>query len=71
MSNEKVNQPHDKIIRTILDNKNEVILLINQVLKLKEHGIILEAKDIEKYNRKFITTTFENSEADIVYKVKF
>ena len=70
MTKKQVNQPHDKIIKTILDNKKEVILLLNKVLKLKEHNIILEEKDIEKYNRKFITTTFENSEADIVYKIK-
>ena len=70
MPKKLINQPHDKIIKTILDNKKEVMLLINKVLKLKEHDIILEEKDIEKYNRKFITTTFENSEADIVYKIK-
>ena len=66
----KITHPHDKIIRTILDNKEEVTLLINKMLNLEKHKKCLHTKDIEKYNRKFITTTLENSEADIVYKLK-
>lgn len=54
----------------IIDKKEEAVYLINKALKLYEKGIELEEQDIEKYNRKFITKEFKNSEADIVYKMK-
>lgn len=66
----KINQPHDKTIKTILEQKEEATYLINKVLKLPEKRIELKPEDIEKYNRKFVTKTFENSEADIIYKMK-
>ena len=53
----KITHPHDKIIKTILDNKEEVTLLINKMLNLEKHKKCLHTKDIEKYNRKFISTT--------------
>lgn len=68
--NKKINQPHDKTIRSVLDKKDEVINLIDKALKFYEKGIKLKSVDIEKYNRKFITKEFQNSEADIVYKIK-
>ncbi len=70
ISKKKINQPHDKIIKSILDKKEEAVYLINEALKLSEKGIKLKSEDIEKYNRKFITKEFKNSEADIVYKIK-
>ncbi len=70
ISKKEVNQPHDKTIKSVLDKKDEVIYLIDKALKLSEKGIKLKSVDIEKYNRKFITKEFKNSEADIVYKIK-
>ena len=68
--NKKVNQPHDKTIKTILEKNKEAAHLINKALKLKQKGLEIKPKDIEKYNRKFITKEFKNSEADIIYKMK-
>lgn len=70
ISKKKINQPHDKTIKSVLDKKEEAVNLINKALKLSEKGIKLKLEDIEKYNRKFITKEFQNSEADIVYKMK-
>lgn len=60
-----INQPHDKLYKTILDSKKQVVELINRVLNLEKK---LEEKDIEKYNSSFITSRFSNLESDIVYK---
>lgn len=61
----EVSQPHDKLYKTILDSKKQVVELINRILKLNKE---LKEKDIEKYNSSFITTRFRNLESDIVYK---
>lgn len=60
-----VNQPYDKLYKTILDSKKQVTALINRILELNKE---LKEKDIEKYNSSFITTRFRNLESDIVYK---
>lgn len=62
-----INHPYDKLFRLALDNKKEVVKLINRELKLKEKHQLTE-KDIEKYNSSFINQKFENQEADVVYK---
>ena len=64
-----INHPYDKLFRLALDNKKEVVKLINRELKLKEKHQLTE-KDIEKYNSSFINQKFENQEADVVYKKK-
>ena len=61
----EVSQPHDKLYKSILDSKKQVVELINRILKLNKE---LKEKDIEKYNSSFITTRFRNLESDIVYK---
>lgn len=61
-------QAHDKIFKEILDNKKESIYFVNEMLKLKNTKYKLEEKDIEKYNRKFITNDFSNIESDVIYK---
>ena len=60
-----VNNEHDKVFRTILDNKKEAISFINKVLNLK-----LTEKDIEKYKENYVTENLINKETDIVYKIK-
>lgn len=62
-----INNPHDKIFRKILDNKNEAINVINRIVK---DGYYVSAEEIEKYNSSYISDTLRNSEADIVYKLK-
>ena len=62
-----VHQPHDKIFKTVLDEKNQMVALLNRVLKLK---VELSEDDIEKYNNEHINYMFQNSESDVVYKMK-
>ena len=63
----KVNNPHDKIFRIYLDNREEVVKIINRKLELKKK---LEKEEIEKYNSSFVNKRYENRESDVVYKKK-
>ena len=49
----------------VLDQKEEAVKFINKTLKLN-----IKKEEIEKYNSSFISKTFQNKEADIVYKIK-
>ena len=61
------NKPHDKLIKDILKDKNEIVNLVNKFLKPNEK--IFE-KNIEKYTNSYITRRYKSKEADIVYKMK-
>ncbi len=61
----KVHQYHDKIFKEILDDKIEFINFMKRYTPYS-----LEENEVEKYNRKFITSHFTAKEADIIYKVK-
>ena len=63
----KVNNPHDKIFRIYLDNREEVAKILNRKLELKRK---LRKEDIEKYNSSFVNKKYENRESDVVYKKK-
>lgn len=65
--NKKINHIHDKTFRKILDDKKEFTIFINKIFNLEEK---LEEKDIEKYNRKFVSVDYTNQESDIIYKLK-
>ena len=65
---EKTHQYHDKVFKEILDNKKEFINFMTKYTEF-ETAKLRETK-IEKYNRKFITSSFLTKEADIIYKVK-
>ena len=60
-------QKHDKIIRDILNDKEEVVKITNKYIKPKNR---LVKEEIEKYETSYITNEFQNKEADIVYKLK-
>lgn len=62
-----VDKEHDKIFKTIFENKEEVEKFINKTLKLKNK---VKQEQLEKYNSSYITRAFQSQEADIVYKVK-
>ena len=64
--NEK-HHKHDKMFRKILNNEKEVAKLINQELDPEKE---VKAEDIEKYETKFVSSKYEDKEADIVYKLK-
>ena len=63
----QTHQPHDKIFKTILSQKNQIVNLLNRMLELK---IKLKQNDIEKYNSNYINYEFKSKESDIVYKMK-
>ena len=58
---------HDKLFREILSNKKEIVKLINKYLGPKEK---ITEEMIERYDTKFITTSYEEKESDIVFKLK-
>ena len=67
VTKKQINHPHDKIFRKVLEDKKQIIEVINDVLKLTRK---LKESEIEIYNSSFITERFENKESDIVYKMK-
>ena len=68
--NNKIQYPHDKLFKKVLDNKKEIVYFLNKELNLENTPNALQEKDIEKYNREFITGNFYKLESDIVYKIK-
>ena len=60
-------QKHDKIVRDILNDKEEVCKIINKYGQIKNKTT---KEEIEKYETSYITKNFQNKETDIVYKVK-
>ena len=64
---EEKHQKHDKIVRDILSDKEEVTKIINKYIKPKK---ILTKEEIERYETSYITRAFQNKEADIIYKLK-
>lgn len=67
VGNKQVNHEHDKVFRSVLDDKREVAIFINQTLKLKEK---ITEEQIEKYNSSFVSLEFKNQECDVIYKMK-
>ena len=66
----EVKNPHDKIFKDVLDDKKEVVTFLNRMLKLEQTQYALQEKDLEKYNREFITDNFQSIESDVIYKKK-
>ena len=60
-------KPHDKLIKNILKDKNELANLVNQFLKPRQ---ILKSENLEKYTNSYITKKYKSKEADMVYKMK-
>lgn len=58
---------NDKLFREILNNKKEIIKLLNKYLKPEKE---LTEEMIEKYDTKFITSRYEERQADIIFKIK-
>ena len=64
---EKQYHKHDKLFGEILNRNKEIVKLINKYVKPKEK---LTEEMIEKYETKYITSTYDKRESDIVYKLK-
>ena len=67
VSNLNKHHKHDKLFKQILNNKDEVAKLINQELDPEEK---IKPEDLEKYETHYITSLYDEKEADIVYKIK-
>lgn len=69
LTNKAINKKHDKLFRDLLDNKKEFKLFLTNFTDFfnKED---LSLKELEKYNRNFITKEYKERFADIVYKIK-
>lgn len=65
---DETHQYKDKIFKEILSDKKEFIKFIEKYLGNEEFGTLQE-EDIEKYNKEFITKSFNKREADNIYKV--
>ena len=63
----EINNRHDKCFRDILSDKNEVISLLKDFVNPEN---TIKQQEIEPYNTSFITSKYQNREADIVYKIK-
>ena len=62
----ETHQYHDKIFKELLDDKTEFVNFMKNFF-----GYNIKEKDVEKYNRKFITELgFKVRESDIIYKIK-
>lgn len=61
----QVSNEHDKIFKDVLNDREEARKFINEYLKLK---VPIEKDKLELYNSSYITSFYQNKEADIVYK---
>ncbi len=66
LGNAKINKPHDKLFKIVLGDKKQVIELLNRVLEPTKR---LQKEDIERYSTEYINYMFQESEADIIYKM--
>ena len=65
-SNSITNSEHDKLFKKILENREQTAKFLDMVLG---SGKDITAKNLELYNKEFVTDKFEKNETDIVYKV--
>ena len=63
----QINNKHDKCFRDILSDKSEITNFLKHFINPEN---TIKTEDIEPYNTSFITSKYQNREADIVYKVK-
>lgn len=58
---------HDKLVKTILKNPEEMAKIINEFL---EPSVEVKSENLVKYTNSYITQKYKSKEADIVYKLK-
>ena len=62
-----INNKHDKCFRDVLSDKSEITKFLEHFINPEN---TINPEDIEPYNTSFITSKYQNREADIVYKIK-
>ena len=68
ISNSDIKNIHDTTYRNVLSNKREAYLFINNVLKLKNTENEISMDKLERCDNRYITSTYDNQETDIIYK---
>lgn len=63
--NYQIEKKGNKIFRTLLDNKKDIVKFINKMFNQK-----FNEQQIEKYNSTFVNSMLKNQEGDVVYKIK-
>ena len=63
----KKDQKHYKLVKTILKNPEEMAKIINEFL---EPSVEVKGENLVKYTNSYITQKYKSKEADIVYKLK-
>lgn len=58
---------HDKLVKIILKNPEEMAKIINEFL---EPSVEVKSENLVKYTNSYITQKYKSKEADIVYKLK-
>ena len=64
---ETINHKHDKLMKNILKDKKEAVMLINNFLEPKEK---IKEKELTRYTNSYISKKYKSKEADLVYRVK-
>lgn len=67
MAVKKIYNEHDKIMKKILSNKKEAVILLNEIIEPKER---IKQEEIELVEKEFVTNNFQIREADMIYKIK-
>lgn len=66
-NNKRTNNKHDKLMKSILKNKKEISIIINQFLEPRE---LIKEENLIKYTNSYINRKYKSKEADIVYKLR-
>lgn len=61
----QTSHPHDKTIKKILEEKEEVAMFLKEYIEIDE-----KIENLEEYKNEFITNLFKKLTSDIVYKLK-
>lgn len=67
MAVKKIYNEHDKIMKKILSNKKEAVILLNEIIEPEER---IKQEEIELVEKEFVTNNFQIREADMIYKIK-
>ena len=67
MIKNKLHHEHDKIMKKILTNKKEAVILLNDTIQPIKR---LKPENIETVEKEFVTYNFAIREADMIYKIQ-
>lgn len=67
MKSEENSKLHDKLIKSVLKNKIEILKFINQFIY---SGYEIKTDDIITFTNSYVTEKYKSKEADLVYKLK-